>query len=132
MTIIQGNPGKGKTYFAMRQASVCTNRKSPPDMEPLEPFYIIYQADADGLGDTGKPRLMKAEAALDRVHVIDERDTPLTLTDERLARAIRENHARLVIIDPIQAFLGADVDINRANEVLPCFRSLGEIAQETG
>ena len=46
-----------------------------------------------------------------------DRDTPLTLADERIARAIRENNARLVIIDPMQAFLGTDVDMNRANEV---------------
>ena len=36
------------------------------------------------------------------------------------------------IIDPVQAFLGADVDMNRANEVRPIFRSLGDIAQATG
>ena len=75
---------------------------------------------------------MEAEADLERVLVIDDRDTPLTLADERIARAIRENNARLVIIDPVQAFLGADVDMNRANEVRPIFRSLGDIAQATG
>ena len=88
-------------------------------METLEPFNIIYQTAEDGLGDTVKPRLMEAEADLERVLVIDDRDTPLTLADERIARAIRENNARLVIIDPVQAFLGADVDMNRANEVRP-------------
>ncbi|MEQ2389074.1 AAA family ATPase, partial [Waltera intestinalis] len=72
------------------------------------------------------------EADLERVLVIDDRDTPLTLADERIARAIRENNARLVIIDPVQAFLGTDVDMNRANEVRPIFRSLGDIAQATG
>ena len=51
------------------------------------------------LGDTVKPRLMEANADLERVLVIDDRDTPLTLADERIARAIRENNARLVIID---------------------------------
>ena len=76
--------------------------------------------------------LQEAEADLERVLVIDDRDTPLTLADERIARAIRENNARLVIIDPVQAFLGADVDMNRANEVRPIFRSLGDIAQATG
>ena len=93
-------------------------------METLEPFNIIYQTAEDGLGDTVKPRLMEADADLERVLVIDDRDTPLTLADERIARAIRENNARLVIIDPVQAFLGADVDMNRANEVRPIFRSL--------
>ena len=101
-------------------------------METLEPFNIIYQTAEDGLGDTVKPRLMEAEADLERVLVIDDRDTPLTLADERIARAIRENNARLVIIDPVQAFMGADVDMNRANEVRPIFRSLGDIAQATG
>ena len=132
LTIIQGNPGEGKTYFAMRLAAACTNRKPLPGMETLEPFNIIYQTAEDGLGDTVKPRLMEADADLERVLVIDDRDTPLTLADERIARAIRENNARLVIIDPVQAFLGADVDMNRANEVRPVFRKLGMIAEKTG
>ena len=132
LTIIQGNPGEGKTYFAMRLAAACTNRKPLPGMEVLEPFNIIYQTAEDGLGDTVKPRLMEAEADLEKVLVIDDRDTPLTLADERIEKAIRENHARLVIIDPVQAFLGADVDMNRANEVRPIFRSLGDFAQDTG
>ena len=101
-------------------------------MEPLEPFNVIYQTAEDGLGDTVKPRLLEAGADLDRVMVIDDGDKPLTLSDKRLERAIRENHARLLIIDPVQAFLGADVDMNRANEVRPIFRKLGEIAQDTG
>ena len=42
LTIIQGNPGEGKTYFAMRLAAACTNRKPLPGMETLEPFNIIY------------------------------------------------------------------------------------------
>ena len=132
LTIIQGNPGEGKTYFAMRLAAACTNRKPLPNMPTLEPFNVIYQTAEDGLGDTVKPRLLEADADLERVLVIDDRDAPLTLTDERLARAIRENSARLVIIDPVQAFLGADVDMNRANEVRPILRSLGDVAQATG
>lgn len=129
---MQGNPGEGKTYFAMQLAAACTNRRPLPNMEPLEPFNVIYQTAEDGLGDTVKPRLLEAGADLDRVMVIDDGDKPLTLSDKRIERAIRENHARLLIIDPVQAFLGADVDMNRANEVRPIFRRLGEIAQETG
>ena len=41
-------------------------------METLEPFNIIYQTAEDGLGDTVKPRLMEAEADLERVLVIDD------------------------------------------------------------
>lgn len=131
LTIIQGNPGEGKTFFAMQLAAACTNRKFLPQMEPFKPFNMIFQTAEDGLGDTVKPRLLSAEADLERVLVIDDAENPLTLADERIENAIRENHARLVIIDPLQAFLGANVDMNRANEVRPIFRRLADVAQAT-
>lgn len=37
-----------------------------------------------------------------------------------------------MVMDPVQAFLGANVDMNRANEVRPIFRKLADIAQATG
>ena len=132
LSVLQGNPGEGKTYFAMHLAAACTNGKLLPNMERMEPFNVIYQTAEDGLGDTVKPRLIEAGADLDRVLVIDDSEVQLTLSDERIERAIIENNARLVIIDPIQAYLGADVDMNRANEVRPIFMRLGQVAQRTG
>lgn len=132
LSVLQGNPGEGKTYFAMHLAAACTNEKLLPNMEHMEPFNVIYQTAEDGLGDTVKPRLIEAGADLDRVLVIDDSEVQLTLSDERIEKAIIENNARLVIIDPIQAYLGADVDMNRANEVRPIFMRLGQVAQRTG
>ena len=132
LSVLQGNPGEGKTYFAMHLAAACTNGKLLPNMERVEPFNVIYQTAEDGLGDTVKPRLIEAGADLDRVLVIDDSDVQLTLSDERIEKAIVENNVRLVIIDPIQAYLGADVDMNRANEVRPIFMRLGQVAQRTG
>ena len=132
LSVLQGNPGEGKTYFAMHLAAACTNGKLLPNMERMEPFNVIYQTAEDGLGDTVKPRLIEAGADLDRVLVIDDSEVQLTLSDERIEKAIIENNARLVIVDPIQAYLGADVDMNRANEVRPIFMRLGQVAQRTG
>ena len=132
LSVLQGNPGEGKTYFAMHLTAACTNGKLLPNMERMEPFNVIYQTAEDGLGDTVKPRLIEAGADLDRVLVIDDNDVQLTLSDERIEKAIVENNAKLVIIDPIQAYLGADVDMNRANEVRPIFMRLGQVAQRTG
>ena len=132
LTIIQGNPGEGKTYFAMMLTAACTNRKLFPNMEDIEPFNVIYQTAEDGMGDTIKPRLIEAGADLSRVMVIDDSEEVLTLSDDRIEKAVRQNHVRLVIIDPVQAFIGADVDMNRANEVRPVFRKLGMIAEKTG
>ena len=86
----------------------------------------------DGKGDTIKPRLIEAGAGLSRVMVIDDTEEALTLSDDRIERTVRQNQVQLVIIDPVQAFIGADVDMNRANEVRPVFRKLGMVAEKTG
>jgi KaiC/GvpD/RAD55 family RecA-like ATPase len=132
LTIIQGNPGEGKTYFSMMLTAACTNRKYLPNMEEIEPFNVIYQTAEDGMGDTIKPRLLESKADLSRVMVIDDEEKALTLADDRIEKAIRQNNVRLFIIDPVQAFIGAEVDMNRANEVRPVFRKLGMIAERTG
>ena len=106
VTIVQGNPGEGKTTFALRLAAACTTGGTLPGMKPLPPFQVIYQTAEDGLGDTVKPRLIEAEADLDRVLVIDEAKRELTLSDERIEKAITQNGARLIILDPIQAYMG--------------------------
>ena len=132
VTIVQGNPGEGKTTFALRLAAACTTGGTLPGMKPLPPFQVIYQTAEDGLGDTVKPRLMEAEADLDRVLVIDEAKRELTLSDERIEKAITQNGARLIILDPIQAYMGEKTDMNRANEVRPRFRRLADVAERTG
>ena len=131
VTIIQGNPGEGKTTLALCLCAACTNRKPFPLMPEHEPFNVIYQTAEDGLGDTVKPRLMEAEADLDRVLVIDESKQELSLSDERIEKAIRQNGARLIILDPIQAYMGDKADMNKANEVRPIFRRLAEVAERT-
>ena len=132
VTIVQGNPGEGKTTLALRLAAACTTGGALPGMKPLPPFQVIYQTAEDGLGDTVKPRLIEAAADLDRVLVIDEAKQELTLSDERIEKAITQNGARLIILDPIQAYMGEKADMNKANEVRPIFRRLAEVAERTG
>ena len=66
------------------------------------PFQVIYQTAEDGLGDTVKPRLIEAEADLDRMLVIDKAKRELTLSDERIEKAITQNGTRLIILDLIR------------------------------
>ena len=47
---------------------------------------------------------MEAEADLSRVLVIDESKQELSLSDERIEKAIRQNSARLIVLDPLQAY----------------------------
>ena len=51
------------------------------------------------------------------------------MLDERIEEAIVRENARLFILDPIQAYVGNGVDINRANEVRPLLKNLSQIAQ---
>ena len=131
VTLIQGNPGKGKTWLAMAIAAYCTNGKELPNALPIEPFNVLYQTAEDGIADTIKPRLAKCGADMTRVRFINEEEKQLSMTDDRIEKAIRQNNVRLMIMDPIQAYLGANVDMNRANEVRPIFRRLADTAQNT-
>jgi KaiC/GvpD/RAD55 family RecA-like ATPase len=135
LTIVQGDPGEGKTTFILHLAALLTKGEPLPNEEvdvQREPVNVIYQNAEDSLEDTIKPRLLEAGADCNRVLVIDESVDCLSMTDERLVRAIRETGAKMVVLDPIQAYLGADVDMHRANEIRPVMKLLGDIAEKYG
>jgi archaellum biogenesis ATPase FlaH len=108
ITVIQGDPGNGKTTFILAVASIVTNGLSFPATENnIDPSNIIYQTAEDGLADTIKPRLLQYGADCKRVFVIDESYKNLTLDDLRIEEAITKLNAKMLVIDPLQAFLGA-------------------------
>lgn len=94
------------------------------------PINIIYQTEEDGLEDTIKPRLLKSGADCSRILVIDESEVELSMNDERLEEAINKTGAKLVRLDPIQAYVGSNVDLNRANEIRPVLKQLGVVAEK--
>ena len=94
------------------------------------PVNVIYQTAEDGLGDTIKPRLLAAGADCTKVMVIDDSEQPLTMTDVRLEEAIVQTKARMVVLDPIQGFLGAEVDMHRANEIRPLMKRIAVLAEK--
>ena len=132
ITIIQGNPGEGKTTFILAVVSEITIGGELPIDKELVSAMVIYQTAEDGLGDTIKPRLVATGADCTKVVVIDESEKELTLTDKRIEQAIIETKAKLLIIDPLQAFLGSRVDMHRANEIRPIFKELAGVAERTG
>ncbi len=132
LTIIQGDPGEGKTSFILAVIAALTRGDPLPECEQAaEPMNVIYQTAEDGLADTIKPRLESAGADCTRVLVIDESKRELTLCDARLEEAIRRTGAKLIVLDPLQAYLGSDVDMHRANEVRPILKRLSLMAERT-
>jgi len=131
LTIIQGDPGDGKTTLILNIAAKLSKGGGIDEaMKIAEPMNIIYQTAEDGLADTVKPRLELAEADCERVSVIDESEKSLSMIDERLEEAIQRTNARLLILDPIQAYLGGSMDMNRANEARDMTKKLSLLAEK--
>lgn len=153
VTIIQGDPGEGKTTMVLqiiakltRGEPILLNKKSQKEAQQdseenlkqevlsqdntIQPVNVIYQTAEDGLGDTIKPRLLAAGADCSRVLVIDDREQPLTMVDVRIEEAIMQTKARMVVLDPIQGFLGTDVDMHRANEIRPLMKRMAVLAEK--
>lgn len=129
LTIIHGDGGEGKTTLILQLAALLSRgEKLPCDSTEREPIKVIYQTAEDGLGDTIKPRLLAGNADCSQIKVIDESEATLTMLDERIEKAIVETGARALILDPVQAYIGAKVDMNRANEVRAILSQLGRIA----
>lgn len=132
LTIIQGDPGDGKTTLVLNIAAKLSKGEGlDENMQIAEPINIIYQTAEDGLADTVKPRLELAGADCEKIMVIDESDKSLSMIDERLEEAIVKTGARLLILDPIQAYLGGGMDMNRANEARDMTKKLGALAEKT-
>ena len=73
ISLIQGDPGDGKTTFVLAVAALLTNGKPMPETTESSPAEtVIYQTAEDGLADTIKPRLEEVGADCSRVVVIDE------------------------------------------------------------
>lgn len=131
LTIIQGDPGDGKTTLVLNIAAKLSKGESlDSEMKLAEPLNIIYQSAEDGLADTVKPRLEMAGADCERISVIDEKIKSLSMIDERLEEAVIITKAKMLILDPIQAYLGGGMDMNRANEARDMTKKLAALAEK--
>lgn len=68
LTIIQGDPGDGKTTLVLNIAAKLSKGEDLDiDMNVQEPVNVIYQTAEDGLADTVKPRLELAGADCEKI-----------------------------------------------------------------
>ena len=89
ISMLQGDPGDGKTTLSLTIAAYLTKGLPLPEKESgSEPVTVIYQNAEDGLADTIKPRLEDAGADCERVVVINDNIDPLTFCDKRIEEAI--------------------------------------------
>lgn len=134
VTVLQGDAGDGKSTFILKLAAMLTRGEPMPftDGEGNKTVNVIYQSTEDDADDTIVPRFIKAGGDTDRLLFINEKEQYLSFSDERLLEAIRQTNAKLIILDPLSAYIGESTSINSANEVRRQFRPLIDIAKEQG
>ena len=133
ITVLQGDPGEGKSTLALNIAALLTQGKAMPDgFVCAGPQVVMYQCAEDNPADTIKPRLLAAGADCDKVVYIINQDDPLNLDDDRIEQTIRETSARLCILDPLQSFLVQDGDMHSVVRMRNHLSKIGRIAAEYG
>lgn len=129
LTILQGDPGEGKSTFILNVAALLTRGRDMPDGYKVSgPQRVVYQSAEDNIADTVKPRLVAAMADCDKVAYIVDDEYPLTLEDSRIEKIIEQTGARLFVLDPLQGYLSQDSDLTNAGRMRSQLKRLADIA----
>ncbi len=132
LTVLQGDPGEGKSTFMLNLTAILSTGGKLPTGEKFDaPQAVIYQCAEDSPADTIKPRLIAAGADCSKIAFINDANSVLTLEDERIAETIKKLNARLLIIDPLQAYIPQDADMLSATKMRNVLRHLANVADET-
>jgi putative DNA primase/helicase len=142
LTLVEGDPGLGKSWLTLVLAANITKGWPLPDDGdnpiPREPANVILLSAEDGAGDTIRPRLEDAGADLERVFLLtgSKEDPDAGISLERdldlLDMTAERVKPLLVVVDPLQAYLGAGVDMHRSNETRPVLAALARFAERHG
>lgn len=132
LTILQGDPGDGKTTLLLHIAALLSKGQSlPGEVNRKASIDIIYQSAEDDVEDTLKPRLICAGADCTKISFIDDSHSPFSISDTHIETAILGTRAKLLVLDPLQAYLGESSEINRVDGVRPILKKLAGIAERT-
>jgi putative DNA primase/helicase len=136
LTMIDGDPGLGKSTVLLDWSAKITRGWALPGGEVGPPRGVVILSAEDGVADTIRPRAEAAGADLERIFVVTELpDGGLPTIPEGLPildAAIREVDAALVIVDPLVAFLGDEVNANKDQDVRRALAPLKALAERTG
>jgi putative DNA primase/helicase len=140
LTLLIGDPGQGKSLLTVDIASRVTREAAFPDGAACESGEVIVLSAEDDPADTIRPRLDAAGADVSRAHILEavrvrlddgelaEKSFNLETDLAVLEETLRKNPGvRLIVIDPISAYLGG-VDSHRDAEVRGLLAPLTSLA----
>jgi hypothetical protein len=147
LTLLGGDPDKGKSLFTMELVRRSTTNGLMPDGSYSDRAWskgVLVVSGEDAKEDTMVPRLMAAGADLTLVEFLNGVEftnrkggralRPLSLPDdiEQLDKAMRKHLAGLVILDPLDAFLGEAVNTISNHHIRRALLPLAELAERSG
>lgn len=141
VTVLDGDPALGKTTALLDVAArITTGRAMPDGTRPdlAGPATVVILTAEDGLADTIRPRLDAAGADPSRVIAIrgipegdEERPLEIPIDVQAIADVVGEHQAALVIVDPLMAYLGGEVNTYRDQDVRRALAYLARLAEDT-
>jgi hypothetical protein len=130
-----------KSFIAF---SVCADlsRGRLRDGRTIAPAYSIISSLENPIAQSVRPRLDSLGADPQYIYMLngttfeidgETQKGSITLSDiPMLEAAIVKTQAKLVVVDPIQSFLGANIDLHRSNETRPVLDGLSKLAEKHG
>ena len=148
LSLLVGDGGVGKSLFTLMLASVISRGWTLPDQQGASvcsvgaPARTLLFSTEDSESATIVPRLMLCQANRQLIGVCAGWHNETTPPGEQelftfeqlplLETELRVYKPRLVVLDPVQAYIGPKVDMNRANEVRPLLAALRGLAARYG
>ena len=129
VTLIEGDPGLGKSWLSCALATAISLGKGLPQTGPRDPGSVLLLSAEDGLGDTIRPRLDAMEADVSRISAVDG---PVVFNDDGLLEIeahVSQTKPSLIVVDPFVAYLGGKVDLHKANETRAVLKKLAALAE---
>lgn len=138
LNLIAADPGMGKTSLFCFMAARLTKGESLEGNKCREPGNVLILSVEDDMGQL-RGKLEDSGADMRRIYFFDQKrfyetsadGCSVTFNDPSIEATVRAQHIDLVVFDPFQCFLGAGVDMNKANQTRPVLAKLANMADVT-
>jgi hypothetical protein len=130
LTVLAGIGGLGKSHLAIEMTARATRGQLAGDLHD-EPVNVVVATAEDSLSATMVPRLVATGADLDRITFVRP-EAEFCIPDDvsSLAKEIDRVGARILVIDPLVAFVPLRIDAHKDQHARNALKPLATMATE--